>query len=121
MKSNQEILDNFGKLVIQKAFDRNYRTIVNASIEQINQTENYRHLFSKIDKDMKADLEKYTFNLLSGFLFNILNIFEEDDEYKIYFEENNQEVNLVEISDMLKAEPIIENGWIERFSEVKKG
>jgi len=31
--------------------------------------------------------------------------------------EDGKQVNLVEISEMLKAEPIIENGWIERFSK----
>ncbi|CAL2106423.1 hypothetical protein T190115A13A_210077 [Tenacibaculum sp. 190524A02b] len=35
----------------------------------------------------------------------------------MYYEVNEQKVNLVEISELLKAEPIIDNGWIERFSK----
>lgn len=120
MKSNQEILDYFGQLLIQKAFDRSLKTIVNSSIEQVHQTIDYKNLFSQLTEIQKKDLEKYTFDILSGFLFNLLNIFEEDDEFKVYYETEFQKVNLIEISDMLKAEPIIENGWIERFSQVEK-
>ena len=44
-----------------------------------------------------------------------------NEQFKLSYEVNNQKVNLAEISEMLKAEPIIENGWIERFSkEVNK-
>lgn len=57
---------------------------------------------------------------MSGTLFDFLKIFEEHPEFKIIYEENGQQVNLVEISEMLKAEPIIENGWIDRFSKEAK-
>jgi len=38
----------------------------------------------------------------------------------LIYEENGQQINLVEISEMLKAEPLGENGWIERFSKYAK-
>lgn len=49
-------------------------------------------------------------------MFDFLRIFEENQQYKIYFETGEQKVNLVELSEMLKAEPNIENDWINRFS-----
>ncbi|MRJ09126.1 hypothetical protein EDL99_09670 [Ornithobacterium rhinotracheale] len=50
-------------------------------------------------------------------LFEFFNLFEENEEYKIIYEEDGQQVDLVKISEMLKAEPLGENGWIERFSK----
>ena len=49
-----------------------------------------------------------------------LGIFEEHERFKLIYEEDEKQVNLVEISEMLKVEPIIENGWIERFSKYAK-
>jgi hypothetical protein len=52
-------------------------------------------------------------------LFDFLKIFEENPQYKLIYEENiGHQINLLEISEMPKAEPIIENGWIKRFSEL---
>jgi hypothetical protein len=54
-------------------------------------------------------------------LFEFLKIFEEHPEFKIVYEEDGKQVDLNKISEMLKAEPIIENGWVQRFSkEIKK-
>ena len=49
-------------------------------------------------------------------MFNFLRVIEEHQEYKLIYEEDGKQVNLIEISEMLKSEPIIANGWIERFS-----
>lgn len=109
MKSNQEILDEFGKNLINKVFDFNYMM-----------------LKSNIKSNLKKNTMEEKVNYLSeetlrSILFDFLKIFEENEEFKLYYEKNNQKINLVEISEMLKAEPIIENGWIERFSkELKK-
>ncbi|MRJ07781.1 hypothetical protein EDL99_02625 [Ornithobacterium rhinotracheale] len=54
---------------------------------------------------------------MGGGLFNVLRIFEEDERFRLIYEENGQQVDLVKISEMLKAEPIIKNGWIDRFSK----
>ena len=55
----------------------------------------------------------------SGF-FNFLKLFEEHECFKLIYEENGKQINLVEISEMLKAELLGENGWIERFSKYAK-
>lgn len=65
------------------------------------------------------EIEKYTKEILEGVLFQFLKIFEENKQFKLVYEDENIQVNLVRISEMSKAEPIIENGWINRYSEFK--
>jgi hypothetical protein len=50
-------------------------------------------------------------------IFAFLGLFEENPVFKLIYEENKQQIDLSKISEMLKAEPIIENGWIQRFSQ----
>ena len=50
-------------------------------------------------------------------LDDFFKIFEESDEFKLVWESGNKRINLVEISEILKSEPIIEGGWIDRFSD----
>ena len=116
MKSTREILDEFGKIVIEESFDNQLRFIKNL-IDDLAATEDYKNLFTYMSTAQKKEIEKYTIEILKGQLFDFLRIFEENPQYKIYFETGEQKVNLVEISEMLKAEPIIENGWIKRFSK----
>ena len=92
MKTNQEILDTIGEEIIKFSFDPAIGNLLSLRIkESIGDT-----------------------------IFNILRIFEEDERFKLIYEEDGKQINLVEISEMLKAEPIIENGWIERFSKYAK-
>jgi len=44
--NNQEILNRFGKLLITKAFDNN-AALVKYILEDLKQTERFKHLFSK--------------------------------------------------------------------------
>ena len=121
MKTEKSILDEYGKVMIQSVFDNQYNFIKN-DIKDLAETEGYKNLFGNMTPLQKREIENYTNELLRGCLFEFLKIFEENDEFKLIYEEDGQQVNLVEISEMLKAEPIIDNGWIERFSrEVGKG
>jgi hypothetical protein len=119
MKSNQEILDEFGKYVGKDAFDSTYGSI----IEVLNGTcpnplmKNLIELFSRFSDTEKEIIKEYIYDLIAGTLFDFLRIFEENPKYKIIYEEDGQQVDLNKISEMLKAEPIIENGWIKRFSK----
>ena len=116
MKSNAEILDEFGLLTTQEVFDNQYRYILN-KIEDLARTKEYGQLFKGMSSEQKKELELYTREVLKGSIFDFLRIFEEHPEFKIIYEENGTQVDLTNISKMLKAEPIIQNGWIERFSE----
>lgn len=116
MKSNKEILDNFGELLVKEVFDNQYRFILN-EVEDLKQTDGYRNLFRSMDENQKKEMENYTKEILKGSLFDFLKIFEENEEFKIVFFESERDIDLNKISEMLKSEPIIENGWIDRFSD----
>jgi len=123
MKINQEILDKFGKIVVKSVFDDNFSYLNQILIGKTKwgQGKKYTNVFQKLENSDKKIIEEFFLEYLKTNIFSFLSIFEENEEFKLYYEENNQKVNLVEISEMLKAEPIIENGWIERFSkELKK-
>ncbi|MGG8496892.1 hypothetical protein ACQY1Q_10775 [Tenacibaculum sp. TC6] len=123
MKKNKEILDEFGKIFTNEVFDDNLKyskQILNGTTKW-GQGSEYIKAFQSLDKENKEVVEKFFIEYLKTNLFSFLSIFESHEEFKLYYEKGTQKVNLVEISEMLKAEPIIENGWIERFSkELKK-
>ena len=116
MNSNDKILNEFGNILIENVYDTQLRFIMN-SIKDLSQTEGYTNLFKNMNEIQKKEIEKYTKEILSGALFDFLNLFEEKEDYKLIYEEDGKQVDLVKISEMLKAEPIIENGWIDRFSK----
>ncbi|MBO0590939.1 hypothetical protein I2486_05910 [Cellulophaga sp. E16_2] len=119
MKNNKEILDEFGKLVGSQGFDSSYGNLL--EILSGNSPNPMRKelidLFGRFNNEEKDKIKNYVYELISGTQFDFLKIFEENEQFKIVYEENGKQVNLVEISEMLKAEPIIENGWIARFSK----
>ena len=118
MKNSQEILNKFGEILINNVFDNQYK-FIKSSIKDLSRTEEYKNLFDNMSVIQKDEMENYTKEILQGALFDFLNIFEENEEFKIVYEEDGKQVNLVEISEMLKSEPIIEGGWIDRFSKEK--
>lgn len=107
MLKNKEILDKFGEVLIKTAYNLNLEIMEKNIKKNISEKE----LSKKISFLFKENLESV--------FFDFLKIFEENEEFKLYYEKNNQRINLVEISEMLKAEVLTEDGWIERFS--KKG
>ncbi|GAL60695.1 hypothetical protein [Algibacter lectus] len=105
MKTNQEILDLFGRILIEGAYNSNFEIIKH----NIEMSTNSKEESAKITHLVKEGLE--------GVFFEFLKIFEEYQEFKLYYEKDGEKVNLVEISEMLKAEILNEYGWIERFSK----
>jgi hypothetical protein len=119
MKTNDEILDEFGEILVRKVYDTALKFIMN-SVKDLAVTKGYENLFANMSPVQKKEIEYYTEENLKNALFNFLRIFEEDSQFKLYYEEGGQRVDLAEISEMLKAEPIIDNGWIDRFSNLDK-
>ena len=115
MKS-KEILDLFGKLLIAEVYDE-YMSFFKSDIDDLRKTERFKNLFANMTFVQKTELENLSFELLSGLLFDFLRIFEENDEFKLIYEAEGERIDLMKISEMLKAEPIIEGGWIARFSK----
>jgi hypothetical protein len=119
MKANDEILDEFGKEVVHNIYDDGlkYFKQLSTGTTKWGTDSEYTNVLNKLSSEDKKTLQKYIADTLSTSIFGFLKIFEERNEYKLYYEKDEQRVNLVEISEMLKAEPIIENGWIKRFSK----
>jgi hypothetical protein len=119
MKENQKILDELGKKIIDACFDPCIKDLYALKIKENPPiiVKNYSDLFKRMSKDDFNTLTKYVGENIGAFLFNFLRIFEENHQFKIIYEENGQQIDLTNISESLMSEPIIENGWIQRFSE----
>lgn len=122
MKSNKDILDDFGKKVIENSFDPSIGNLVSLRAKQNPPAlfKDYVDMLKKLSEEDFNILKKYLGESIGNAMFNILKVFEEHPEFKIVYEENGKQVDLAKISEMLKAEPIIENGWIKRFSKELK-
>ncbi|WOC53129.1 hypothetical protein BPO_p0046 (plasmid) [Bergeyella porcorum] len=105
MKNNQEILDEFGRILIENAYDLSF-SIIKENIS-----------FCKARNILEENIDEMIREYSESIVFNLLKIFEENEQFKLIYEENGKQVDLVKISEMLKAEPIIESGWIKRFSK----
>jgi very-short-patch-repair endonuclease len=115
MQSNTEILNAFGELIVREVFDNQYKFILNKA-DNLAQTDGYKNLFSGMNPVQKKEIEFYTQEFLKGAIFDFLQIFEDCKNFKIIYEEDDTQVNLHEISEMLKTEIINENGWVKKFS-----
>ncbi|HEX7904187.1 MAG TPA: hypothetical protein VF487_09930 [Chitinophagaceae bacterium] len=119
MKSNTEILNEFGRLAIQDCFDPcmgNMDSLRKRS-DPPEIFKDYVRLFQSISDEDYQILRRYLKENLRSLMFNFLRIFEEHQEFKIVYTHGEKEINLLDTSEMLKAEPIIENGWINKFSK----
>ena len=118
-KSDKEILDEFGELVAKDCFDPSY-----ANLESLRKKDNppkifeeYVDLFKSLSEKDFDVLKRYLKESIEGTLHDFLRIFEENTQFKIHYEEGERQVDLNDISEMLKSEPLIQDGWIERFSK----
>ncbi len=125
IKSNKKILDEFGKLIIKDVYDDGVSYFINLLTGETKwgTGKEYTRVFDNLNMDDKEILLKYIKSSFGTIIFAMLSIFEENQEFKIIHESEGHRVNLNEISEMLKAEPTIEGGWIDRFSQYsdKKG
>lgn len=116
---SKEVLDRFGKIVTETVYD----DAVSHFINLINGTtkwgigKEYTEVFQKLSKSDQQVLLKYIETTIGTVIFGMLGIYEENPEFKLTYEENGERIDLVEASEMLKAEPTIEGGWIDRFSQ----
>ncbi|WP_298545372.1 hypothetical protein [uncultured Aquimarina sp.] len=123
MKSNKEILDDYGKKIISECYDPGI-----TYIDQLRKKENPPFIIAEeanfiksLSDEQVKGLKKIVHRTQNNFLFALFRIFEEkDEEYKMLYNDEGRVVDFVKISEMLKAEHLIENGWIARFSEFVK-
>ena len=119
MKTNQEILDDFGEMVVENCVDS-----VLEHFESLKSKENLpvvyetkKFFLDSLTEKQYSLFRKMLISSIEMSIFELFNIFEENEEFKIIYEEDGKQVDLVKISEMLKAELMIENGWIDRFSK----
>lgn len=116
MKSEKELLDKFGKILVKKCFDQilerlyHYRNLEESKIK-------YAQLIQSLSEKEFSVLEDYITDNAKSSLFDFMSIFEEEFDFKLMYREGSDLVDLLEISDSLRAEPIIDDGWIARFSK----
>ena len=120
MNNNQEILDLFGVYVVSQVYDdsmKYLKELIGGSTKWGTGKE-YTDVFQKLSPNDRKVLYKYVDDTVRTVIFGLLGIFEENEKYKIVYENNGGgQVDLNKISEMLKAELSRENGWIDRFSK----
>ena len=120
MNNNQEILDQFGVYVVSQVYDdsmKYLKELIEGSTKWGTGKE-YTDVFQKLGPNDRKVLYKYVDDTVRTVIFGLLGIFEENEKYKIVYENNGGgQVDLNKISEMLKAELSRENGWIARFSK----
>lgn len=119
MEINKNVLDAFGKLVVNNVYDDgiNYFKQLKNNQTKWGTGKEYTDVFNKLNEIDKLTLQKYVDETIRATIFGFLGVFEENENFKIIYQENSELINLVEISEMLKSEPNGENGWIARFSK----
>ncbi len=116
---NKKILDRYGKIVTNSVYDdavSNFINLINGTTKWGIGKE-YTEVLQKLNKEDQDQLLDYLKKTIGTVIFGMLGVFEENEEFKIIYESKGKQVDLVKISEMLKAEPTIEGGWIDRFSE----
>jgi hypothetical protein len=74
---------------------------------------------AKVPESTQKLLEAFATGLVDSTLHDLLSFFEGTEEFLIAFQENeNDLVDLKEISDGLAGELVTEEGWISRFSDL---
>jgi hypothetical protein len=64
MNNKNEILDKFGKILIQQVFDNQYKFILN-DLKDLSETKEYANLFKVMTEVQKKELVLYTSEILN--------------------------------------------------------
>lgn len=122
-EQKQEILDQFGKKVIEHVRDVSLKIamdIVNGNTVNPMKKEQYSALFklSFEEKEKVCDLLSET---ITDTIYNFLDMFEAySDDMKIYVSSSNIEYDLNTVSEKMGGEIAFsdEDGWIQKFSNI---
>ena len=119
----QELLDQFGKRVIEHVRDTSLNISMNiATGKTANpiQRKQYSSLskLSDKEKELVCDLLSET---ITDTIYNFLDMFESySDEMKLYISNSSGEYNMCDVSEKMGGEIAFEDedGWIPKFSKV---
>jgi len=118
-----ELMDSFGKIVIEDVRDRALR--ISMDIVKYKTVNPIKLKEYSVLASLSAEQQEAICNLLSetitDTIYRFLEIFEEnEDDMKIIIKKDEQEYNMVEISEKMGSEIACyeDNGWIQRFSKI---
>lgn len=114
-----DILSDFGEIVVKDVYDDAVRHFINLKngTTKWGFGKEYTDVIQKLDQEDQLKLLEYVKKTIGTSIFAMLCIFEENENFKIVYESGSKQINLIEISEMLKAEVSKEGGWIDRFSQ----
>jgi hypothetical protein len=116
-----DVLDRFGQLLVSEVRD----VAVAVALESIRgqmkdqASKQIEAELAKVPESTRKLLEAFATDLVDSTHHDLLSFFEGTEEFLIAFQENeNDLVDLNEISDGLAGELVTEEGWISRFSDL---
>ena len=122
MNLEKKLLDKFGEILVSQLIDRHCKgnkKVIESGFKNSNK-QDFNEVFDKLNTKEKHKLYLLFKDTIDAIVFDFLRIFEENEQFKLIYEEDGKQFDLNKISEMLKAETIIEGGWIERFSKELK-
>lgn len=116
-----DVLDRFGRLLVSEVRDVAVAVALKSLRGQMKDqaSEELDAALAPVPESTRKLLEAFATDLVDSTRHDLLSFFEGTEEFLIAFQENeNDLVDLNEISDGLAAELVTEEGWISRFSDL---
>ena len=122
-EKKKEILDFFGKMLIENVRDRSLDISMSiAKYETPNPVHRKRYeCFSSLSEEQKEAMCDLLSQTISSTIFNFLDMIEWKHEFlKLIITKNGKEYDLCDISEKMGAEIAFmgEEGWIQKFSKI---
>jgi hypothetical protein len=117
----KDVLDRFGQLLVSEVRDVAVAVALKSLRGQMKDhaSKQLEAELAKVPESTRKLFETFATDLVDSTLHDLLSFFEGAEEFLIAFRENeNDLVDLNEISDGLAGELVTEEGWISRFSDL---
>ena len=116
----KEILDTFGKLLIEKTRDYQLEC-AEKTLEQKAKSPDYKQigaLLGDLEVSQKQAILELVAHAVTGTLHGFFELIAwKNKQIKLVFTKDEQEYNLEQISDGLAGEMFAKGGWIDKFSK----
>jgi hypothetical protein len=115
------VLDRFGRLLVSEVRDVAVANALNTlrGRMKVKESEELDEALAPVPENTRKLLEVFATDLVDSTLHDLLSFFEGTEDFLIAFQENeNDLIDLNEISDGLAGELVTEEGWISRFSDL---
>lgn len=119
----KDVLDRFGQLLVSEVRDVAVAVALKSLRGQMKDqaSKQLEAELEKVPENTRKLIETFATDLVDSTLHNLLSFFEGAEDFMIAFKEDeNNLVDLNEISDGLAGELFTDEGWISRFSDLGK-